>query len=238
MTPRKLKLYKTLKGSRRKLQYYKKKSNNLARYNINKKITSKYTKSFLREKIVKRLPISAAAKMLLASQIKNADKKKTGRTWTMDEKALFVTMYKSSPKTYRLLSSLLTLPSRRTLLRYLQKINIKVGLNNNLLNYLNNCASLMKKKEKYCVLMFDEMSIRPNLHFNYKQKQLNGLENVGEGAMQKVADHVLVFMLHGINQRWKQPIAFYFSHSTIKTDTPAQEHYRKHHKKCSSTNTF
>ena len=68
-----------------------------------------------------------------------------------------------------------------------------------------------------CCLMFDEMSIRENLHFNQKFGCIHGFEDLGgHGGTSNIANHALVFMLHGLCKRWKQPVAYYLIHGTTK----------------------
>lgn len=65
--------------------------------------------------------------------------------------------------------------------------------------------------------MFDEVYFLPNLSINIRYRCVEGLENVCKGFSKNVADHGLVFMLRGINQKWKQPVSFYFVRSSVKT---------------------
>jgi hypothetical protein len=58
--------------------------------------------------------------------------------------------------------------------------------------------------------MFDEMSIRENLHYNQKFGCVEGFEDLGShGRTSSIANHALVFMLFGICKKWKQPVAYY-----------------------------
>ena len=75
----------------------------------------------------------------------------------------------------------------------------------------------MKFFERYCVLMFDEVYLQPNLNINLRTKSIDGLVNTGHSCIFDIADHALVFMLRGINQSWKQPVAFYFVKGATKT---------------------
>lgn len=45
------------------------------------------------------------------SQLRNKNRKPKGRTFTFEDKADAIAIYKSSPKTYRLLSRMFVLPS-------------------------------------------------------------------------------------------------------------------------------
>jgi hypothetical protein len=63
--------------------------------------------------------------------------------------------------------------------------------------------------------MFDDMSVREHLHFN--QKITECFEDLGShGRTSSTAYHALVFMLHGLRKKWKQPIAFYLIRSSTK----------------------
>jgi hypothetical protein len=61
--------------------------------------------------------------------------------------------------------------------------------------------------------MFDKMSIRENLHFNQKFDCIEGFEDLGSHSRtSNIANHALVFMLHGLHKKWKQPVAYYLIH--------------------------
>jgi len=67
--------------------------------------------------------------------------------------------------------------------------------------------------------MFDEMSIRGHLHFNQKIDFIEGFEYLGRhGRTSNIANHALVFMLHGLLKRWKQPVAYYLNRGSTKCD--------------------
>jgi hypothetical protein len=59
------------------------------------------------------------------------------------------------------------------------------------------------------------MAIDPHLAFN--GKEFEGFEDLGDTSTSTIADHAHVFMLRGINGKWKQPIAYTFSKSSTKT---------------------
>jgi hypothetical protein len=52
--------------------------------------------------------------------------------------------------------------------------------------------------------MFDEMSALETLHFNQKFGCIEGFEDFGShGRTSSIANHALVFMLHGHRKKWK-----------------------------------
>jgi hypothetical protein len=67
--------------------------------------------------------------------------------------------------------------------------------------------------------MFDEMSIRENLHYNQKFDCIEGFDNLGrQGRTSKIANLALVFMVRGLRRKWKQPVAYYFSRGSTKAE--------------------
>lgn len=70
-----------------------------------------------------------------------------------------------------------------------------------------------KGKQLIVSLIFDEMSIRKQLHWNDNQKKFLGHVTYGfesDSAEFQLANNVLVFMANGININFNLPVAFYF----------------------------
>ncbi|PNF14733.1 hypothetical protein B7P43_G08923 [Cryptotermes secundus] len=71
--------------------------------------------------------------------------------------------------------------------------------------------------------MFDEMSIRENLHFNQKFDCIGGFEDCGsQGRTCSIANHALLFMIHDLLRKWKQPVAYYFTRGSTKAEMIVQ----------------
>ena len=68
----------------------------------------------------------------------------------------------------------------------------------------------MCKKDKVCFLLWDEVSLQPQLHYDEKEDKIMGFEDWGNGRTNRFADHALVFMLRGINRNWKIPLSYNF----------------------------
>ncbi|CAH1372414.1 unnamed protein product [Tenebrio molitor] len=148
------------------------------------------------------------------SQLRNLDKNKYKRTFSLDDKILALAIFKKSPKTYRFLSNLFTLPSAETIRKVVRHIPIKAGICKFLLNIIKIKVNKMKnRREKCCILLFDEMAIKPNLQFNKYEDIVEGFADDGINRNCKVADHVAVWMLKSVttSPSWKQPIAYTFS---------------------------
>jgi hypothetical protein len=52
--------------------------------------------------------------------------------------------------------------------------------------------------------MFDEMSIRENLHFSYQFDCIEGFEDLRrQSTTSNIANQALVFMVCGLHKKWK-----------------------------------
>jgi len=77
----------------------------------------------------------------------------------------------------------------------------------------------MSEKDRYSCLLFDEMSIRENVRFNQKFDCTEGFEDLeSRGRTCNIANHALLFIVHGLHQKWKQPVAYYLSRRSSKAE--------------------
>ena len=76
-------------------------------------------------------------------------------------------------------SGILVLPSSRTLQDYKNYINPKTGFSSQVLNHLKELTKEYFDIERYIVLLFDEMKIKPNLVFNKHTGELKGFLDLG-----------------------------------------------------------
>lgn len=74
----------------------------------------------------------------LLSQIRCKNLKPRGRCCTLDEKILFLTSFKNSPKGYKLLSNIFAVPSSKTLSKLLHSVNFSTGINSNIMDSIHN----------------------------------------------------------------------------------------------------
>jgi len=153
----------------------------------------------------------------LASIFRNIRHKPEGRRWSLKEKVLALSLLKHNPKSYTFLRSLFPLPSRRPLQSILNTIHFRTGISAHVFNTLKRTLQTMSHGDNVCCLMFDEMSIRENLHFNQKLGGIDGFEDLGSHSRtSSIVNHALVFMLRGLRKRWKQPVAYYLIHGSTK----------------------
>lgn len=71
----------------------------------------------------------------------------------------------------------------------------------------------MQEKERDCSLTIDEMSISPSTEYDMRTGRIMG--EVTLPGHSGRATHAMVFMLAGINTRWKQTVAYYFSGNSV-----------------------
>jgi hypothetical protein len=65
----------------------------------------------------------------------------------------------------------------------------------------------------------DENSIRENVRFNKKFDCNEGFEDLGsQGRTCNIANHALLFMVHGLHRKWKQQVAYYLSRGSTKAE--------------------
>lgn len=123
-------------------------------------------------------------------------------------------------------TGVLTLPSERTLFDYSHWIKDDVGFQTAVNTQLIEEASIKEEKDKYVVLSFDEMKIREDLVLDKHSCSLLGFTNLGDVSntldnferqckgevddmADKVATHMLAFMVRGIFSGLKFPYAHF-----------------------------
>jgi hypothetical protein len=103
-----------------------------------------------------------------------------------------------------LLWALLPLPSRQTLQSILSAVPFKTGINAHVFSTLKHSLQKMSGKHNFYCLMFDEMSIRENLHFSYQFDCIEGFEDLRrQSTTSNTANQALVFMVHDLRKKWK-----------------------------------
>lgn len=165
----------------------------------------KLTNSLAFQQVVSRM--SKPSQLFVNMQIQ-ASKRPKGRRFTIEEKVLALSLYKKSPKCYALLHKYFTLPSAKAMKRLLGKIKLHPGINPIIFEKIKNSIAEKDTTDKLCSLAFDEMSLTTQINYNAQKDTLEGFASNNES---KFADHALVFMVKGIKQNFKQPIAYYFT---------------------------
>lgn len=104
-------------------------------------------------------------------------------------------------------------PSVRTLQRKLQNLNFDSGILSEVFDFLKVKMDTLGTMERDCMLVLDEMAIRPSTTYDTSLKKMFGTVTLPNHT--GTATHVLVFMLAGITSRWKQIVAYYFTSNTV-----------------------
>ena len=165
----------------------------------------------LKREISKILPRQAAK--FVNEQITNAGKMKTAVRWSNNIKSLSLQLKSASPKAYNILRKIFALPSPRTLSNILQKVNIGPGWHNAVFFALKHKASELSDMEKHVVFCFDEVSLKENLTYNISKDEIEGYDDNC-----KSANHAGVFMIRSLTSKWKQPIGYFLSNGTMKSE--------------------
>jgi hypothetical protein len=134
-----------------------------------------------------------------------------GKRYSEETKVFALSLYHISGKAYRLISKLFYLPSKASLLRWVSRLPNKPGLNAEALGVIEKKVNTMSEASRLCTIALDEISIKANLYYDSKKDEIIGLEDDGDEKTDLVATSALVFMVHGVTENWKQPIAYYFS---------------------------
>lgn len=156
------------------------------------------------------------SKLLTLLQFREQKKDKKGRRFSLKEKIAALSILKQSPKGYRFLRRIFILPSPVTLLKLIQMADIKPGINKNMMEQIKKAAEIMKLEDKLCIVMFDEMSLKPSVTYNERKDKVSGFVNNGQEVFPEYADHAQVFMIRGLIRNYKQPVAYTFSQASTK----------------------
>lgn len=79
----------------------------------------------------------------------------------------------------------------------------------------------MEDMDKHCVSLFDEIALKNRLIYNEAMDKVETFVDLGtrENMVRnkKIAGHGLVFMIQGLKQKFKQPVA-HFAKGTINSE--------------------
>ena len=91
------------------------------------------------------------------------------------------------------------------------------GFNDGVFDALKLKVDNMDPKDRCVALIFDEVTLKSALVYNDGLDMIEGFEDLGElGTSHYVADHALVFMVRGLYSKWKQPLAYFLTASTVR----------------------
>lgn len=154
-------------------------------------------------------------------QVAQGKKHPKGRRYTKEFKIECLSIYFAGPRVYKTyLMNKYGLPSPNTLLKEIRAVKIGPGLENpEFFKLLQKKVSTFQEQNKYCILCFDEMSIKANLFYERNQDYIIGLAMGEKGEnIFKPTLTACVFMLRGVYSKWKQPIAYFHCHTSCPGD--------------------
>lgn len=71
--------------------------------------------------------------------------------------------------------------------------------------------------DRYCSLMFDEISLHSGFHYHVHKQIIFGFEDLRElGRSNKPANHALVLIIRGLRKPGKQVDTYYFSQLSVQ----------------------
>ncbi|KAH3748000.1 hypothetical protein DPMN_182437 [Dreissena polymorpha] len=154
--------------------------------------------------------------LMLVEQSKNISRHPNGRRWSKDFISTGLQLFNRSPKAYGLLeqSKILLLPSKSVLILYKNAIKQDAGFDDACFEWMHEEALKNGMDEEHCVggIMFDEMSIQTDIHFenNGRLLEVTGFTDIGQegdicnklrnGNCDKLmGTHILQLLFLGLN---------------------------------------
>lgn len=115
------------------------------------------------------------------------------------------------------------LPSQSTLRNWYRSIDGNPGVLTESLNVIKHRVNCAKQSGKtiFLALMLDEMSIKRQVIWNEQLKKFVGYVDYGTGCYDEnseEATEALVFLVNAVNEKWKVPIAYYYTNKLSGQD--------------------
>ena len=127
----------------------------------------------------------------IESQVQMSQRSKYAYRWKVKDKMLALSILFHSRKAYKILSHFFILPSIKTLQHDLQKMHIKPGFSDSVLEALKVEVNAMDCRDKNVVFIFDEMSIKEGLLYNVGRDIIDGFEDFGHIGKQGILQTML-----------------------------------------------
>jgi len=123
-----------------------------------------------------------------------------------------------------LLQKGLPYPAVRTLQKHMELVDFTPGTLDDIFEQMKLKLATFNDQEKKCSIVFDEITLRPGYDYDIRTDTRMGeitppFKPDKRNPGNKLAKHALVFILAGINTRWKQTIAFYFTGNSTDGNT-------------------
>lgn len=118
--------------------------------------------------------------LLFKTQLRLSHLKKKGWRFEEDEKIFALSLHYTSPKAYMFMCKMLCSPTIISLQKWLQRLEVTCGFNENILQMLNTRFVKSPPSEKVISIIFDEMSIKKLISYNSSNDTLFVFDDLGE----------------------------------------------------------
>lgn len=133
-------------------------------------------------------------------------------------KEICLNWYYTSPKGYKMMASIMRLPSRRTLRTWQSSMKINPGINKSIMDSLKiHFKNPKQEHKKLCSILIDEISIKKELSYDRSSVKIVGVLDTGDLRDNKHATSALVCMARGITYNWKMVIGYWLLTSSDTT---------------------
>lgn len=141
---------------------------------------------------------------LVANEAENRGRK-TKKSFSQPVKEFVLTMYYYSPRAYAYLKTVFTLPTPRTIRRWLESVNCEPGF---LTDMIKSVSEKCPENRNIFSLVIDSMSIRKKLSMDRASGQIIGYVTIGDS--EKLASEALVFLLVPLLGGVRHPIGYFY----------------------------
>ncbi len=153
---------------------------------------------------------------LVSLQMQMSQKKR--KVYSDDFRSLAVGMYYKSPSCYRFLQSRFKLPCKATIKRWMNAVQFSEGLCPNLQRLLKIRVERLKKEDRFCTLMLDELSLRKSVDYDATQDIVMGLSRNDDNDDLAFDSGALVLLTSGLKGYWRQAFSFYFVKNAMSAE--------------------
>ena len=112
------------------------------------------------------------------------------------------------------------LPAAKTIQQRVSHIDFDVGVLKEVFPLLKQKINILPEDQRICAMYFDEMAITSKMEYDIKSDSIIGSPTISprKGNTPGDASKAIVFMIGGVNQRWKQVVAYHFIDTTVDSD--------------------
>ncbi|KAI5716664.1 hypothetical protein M8J76_010347 [Diaphorina citri] len=156
---------------------------------------------------------SGISKEIFSNVHRNAKVVRGGQRYSQELKKFALTLYYNSPQAYRFCRPVLKLPSPSAISKWISNVDVKPGFLTNVFERLKQ----LPEESKDCNLVIDGMSIRKQIIWSQSDQKFLGYCDFGDAQIEGhdvPATEALVFMLVGLKEKWKWPIAYFLQNKT------------------------